>query len=120
LWISGQLAKKDGGLLHKGKVGREVSLEQGKEAAAWCILNGLAWAKDSLGNLDKISKVIKVTGFVASAEGFTDQPLVINGASDLLIAIFGEDGKHARSAVGVFELPFGVSVEVEMVLEIKE
>jgi enamine deaminase RidA (YjgF/YER057c/UK114 family) len=118
LWISGQVTKKGDKLLHNGKLGAGVTVEQGQEAARQCALNALAAARKALGSLDRVARVIKVVGYVASAPGFTDQPKVVNGASDLLVQIFGENGRHARSAVGVAELPLGVCVEVEMVLEI--
>eukprot|EP01098_Paradermamoeba_levis_P008951 TRINITY_DN3696_c0_g2_i3.p1 TRINITY_DN3696_c0_g2~~TRINITY_DN3696_c0_g2_i3.p1 ORF type:complete len:156 (-),score=47.48 TRINITY_DN3696_c0_g2_i3:69-536(-) len=119
IWVSGQVPFKGKDLLHCGKVGGSVSLEQAQEAAKQCVINGLAHVKKAIGSLDEVSRVIKVTVFVASAPGFTDQPKVANGASDFLISVFGENGRHTRSAVGVFELPLGVSVEVEMVLELK-
>jgi enamine deaminase RidA (YjgF/YER057c/UK114 family) len=117
VYVSGQLPLVDGALLATGKVGAEVSAETAKELAARCALNALA-AIDALVGLDRVSRVVKVVGFVASAEGFTGQPGVINGASELLGAVFGEAGKHARSAVGVAELPLGAPVEVELIVEI--
>ena len=117
VYVSGQVPIADGALLAKGKVGAEVTAEQAKELAARCALNGLA-AIESLVGLDRVTRVVKVVGFVASAEGFTGQPGVINGASELLGAVFGEAGQHARSAVGVAELPMGAPVEVEMIVEI--
>jgi len=118
LWISGQVTKKGDKFLHNGKLGANVTVEQGQEAARQSALNALAAARKALGSLDKVARVVKVVGYVASAPGFTDQPKVVNGASDLLAQVFGENGKHARSAVGVAELPLGVCVEIEMVLEI--
>ena len=117
VYVSGQVPRADGELLAVGKVGAEVSPESAKDLAAQCALNGLA-AIDALVGLDRVVRVVKVVGFVASAEGFTGQPAVINGASELLRAVFGEAGRHARSAVGVAELPLGVPVEVEMIVEI--
>jgi len=117
VYVSGQVPRADGELLAVGKVGAEVSPESAKDLAAQCALNGLA-AIDALVGLDRVVQVVKVVGFVASAEGFTGQPAVINGASELLRAVFGEAGRHARSAVGVAELPLGVPVEVEMIVEI--
>ena len=130
----------DGSLFAVGKLGREVDIDTGKEAARICVLNSLTHIRNALGTLDKVVRVIKVcsciehhqaliiddeqpqkvVGFVASAEGFHSQPLVVNGASELLISIFGDNGRHARSAIGVFELPLGVPVEVEMVLEVRD
>lgn len=117
VYVSGQLPLVDGALPLTGKVGAEVSPEAAKELAARCALNGLA-AIDALVGLDRVVRVVKVVGFVASAPGFTGQPAVINGASELLGSVFGEAGTHARSAVGVAELPLNSPVEVEMIVEI--
>lgn len=117
VYTSGQLPMIEGTLARVGKVGAEVTAGQGKELAHVCALNALA-AIDALVGLDAIKRVVKVVGFVASAEGFTGQPGVINGASELLGAVFGEAGRHARSAVGVYELPLGAPVEVELVVEV--
>ena len=117
VYVSGQVPIVDGQILATGKVGAEVSPEQAKELAARCALNGLAAAAALVG-LEQIVRVIKVVGFVASAEGFTGQPAVINGASEFLVDVFGEAGRHARSAVGVAELPLGVPVEVEAIYEV--
>jgi enamine deaminase RidA (YjgF/YER057c/UK114 family) len=117
VYVSGQVPVADGQVLATGKVGAEVSPELAKELAARCALNGLA-AVDALVGLDRVVRVVKVVGFVASAAGFTGQPGVINGASELLVEVFGEAGRHARSAVGVAELPLGVPVEVEMICEV--
>ena len=102
----------------KGKVGADVSAGDAKAAARMCALQALA-AVDALVGLDSIARIVKVVGFVASAPGFTDQPGVINGASDLLGEVFGEAGAHARAAVGVAELPLGVPVEVELIVEVR-
>ena len=107
----------DCALAASGKVGAEVTPEQGKDLARTCALNALA-AVDALVGLDAVAGVVKVVGFVASAPGFTGQPGVINGASELLADVFGEAGRHARSAVGVAELPLGAPVEVELVVEL--
>ena len=117
VFVSGQLPMVDGKLAATGKVGREVSAEQAKELAARCALNGLA-AIDALVGLGRVIRVVKVTGFVASADGFTGQPGVINGASELFGSVFGEAGQHARSAVGVAELPLDAPVEVEVIVEV--
>ena len=109
----------DGEVLAAGKVGAEVTAEGAKELAARCALNALA-AVDALVGLERVVRVVKVVGFVASAPGFTGQPGVINGASELLGEVFGEAGQHARSAVGVAELPLGAPVEVEMIVEVRE
>ena len=112
VYVSGQLPLVDGKLAMTGKVGAEVS-----EAEARCALNALA-AIDALVGLNTVARVVKVTGFVASAPGFTGQPAVLNGASDLLGDVFGDAGRHVRSAVGVAELPLGAPVEVEVVVEV--
>ena len=113
VYVSGQLPIAEGKLLATGKVGAGISAEQAKDLAQRCALNALA-AVDSLVGLENVVKVVKLTGFVASAPGFTGQPGVINGASDLFGAVFGEAGRHARSAVGVAELPLDAPVEVEL------
>ena len=117
LFTAGQLPLKEGGLLYTGKVGREVSVEDAKEAARRCTLNALAAVKSEVG-LENVRRIAKVTGYVASAEGFTAQPEVMNGASDLIGDLFGDSGLHARTAVGVAELPLNAPVEVELVVEL--
>ncbi|GAA4217490.1 RidA family protein [Actinocatenispora rupis] len=117
VYVSGQLPFVDGVLPATGKVGAEVSTERAAELARLCALNGLA-AVASVVDLDSVRQVVKVTGFVASAPGYTDQPAVINGASELLGAVFGDAGRHARSAVGVAELPKGTPVEVELIVRV--
>jgi enamine deaminase RidA (YjgF/YER057c/UK114 family) len=117
VFTSGQLPFVEGKLAVTGKVGGEVSPEEAKRHARTCVLNALA-AVDALVGLDTVVRVVKVVGFVASAEGFTGQPAVINGASEVLGEIFGEAGAHARSAVGVAELPLGSPVEVELIVEV--
>ncbi|GCD44061.1 RidA family protein [Streptomyces paromomycinus] len=117
---SGQLPMVDGALPATGKVGAEVSPEQAKELAATCALNALAAVKSVVGDLDKIVRVVKVVGFVASAPDFTGQPGVINGASELLGEVLGDKGVHARSAVGVAVLPIDAPVEVEMQVEVAD
>jgi enamine deaminase RidA (YjgF/YER057c/UK114 family) len=118
VYTSGQLPFAGGELPATGKVGAEVSPEEAKRHARTCVLNALA-AVDALVGVDSIVRVVKVVGFVASAEGFTGQPAVVNGASELLGEIFGEAGVHARSAVGVAELPLGAPVEVELIVEVQ-
>ncbi len=117
VYTSGQLPLEGGKPTHFGKVGAEVSPEDGKSAARTCALNGLA-AIDALVGLDSVVRVVKVVGFVASAPGFTGQPGVVNGASELLGQVFGDAGAHARSAVGVASLPLDVPVEVELIVEV--
>ncbi|MER7418027.1 RidA family protein [Micromonospora peucetia] len=117
VFVSGQLPSAEGKLLATGKVGAGVSAEQAKDLAQRCALNALA-AIDALVGLENVVKIVKVTGFVAAAPGFTAVPGVINGASDLFTAVFGEAGRHARSAVGVAELPLDAPVEVEVIVEV--
>ncbi len=118
VYTSGQLPFVDGELAATGKVGDAVSAEQGKDLARSCALNALA-AIHQLVGIDSVVRVVKVVGFVASAQGFTAQPAVINGASELLGEVFGDAGLHARSAVGVAELPMGAPVEVELIVELR-
>ena len=117
VYTSGQLPMQDGKLVQTGQGRRDVTPEQGKELARICALNALA-AVDSLVGIDSVTQVVKVVGFVASAPGFNGQPGVVNGASDLLAEVFGDRGVHARSAVGVAELPLDAPVEVELVVEV--
>ena len=117
VYTSGQLPMTEGELAQVGKVGAQVTAEQGKELARTCALNGLA-AIDALVGIDSVVRVVKVVGFVASAPDFTGQPGVINGASELLGEVFGDAGRHARSAVGVAVLPLDAPVEVELIVEI--
>lgn len=117
VYVSGQLPIVDGALALTGKVGAEVDPEDARKLARRCALNALA-AVDALVGLEAVVRVVKVTGFVASAAGFTGQPGVINGASDLFGEVFGDAGRHARSAVGVAELPLDAPVEVEVIVEV--
>ena len=119
VYTAGQLPVVDGKLPATGKVGAEVSPSDAAGLARTCALNALAAAAAAAGGLDAISRIVKVVGFVASAPGFNAQPQVINGASDLLVDVFGEDGRHARSAVGVAELPLNAPVEVELIAEVR-
>ena len=115
----GPLRRDDGTFTARGKLGRDLSVEQGYQVAREVGLNLLATVRASLGSLDDVKRIVKVLGMVASAEGFGDQPKVINGFSDLMVEVFGEAiGKHARSAVGLAELPMGIPVEIEMVVEV--
>ena len=118
VYTSGQLPLESGELIHTGKVGSEVSPEQAKAAARICALNALA-AIEALAGIDAVSRVVKLVGFVSSAPGFTGQPGVVNGASEVLGEIFGDAGAHARSAVGVAELPLNAPVEVELIVEVR-
>jgi enamine deaminase RidA (YjgF/YER057c/UK114 family) len=117
VYTAGQVPFVDGKLAAVGKVGAEISAEDARGHARICALNALAAVHDLVG-IDAVVRVVKVVGFVASAEGFTGQPGVVNGASEVLGEIFGDAGKHARSAVGVAELPLGVPVEVEIIVEV--
>ncbi|ORW31506.1 LysR family transcriptional regulator [Mycobacterium paraense] len=117
VYTSGQLPMEAGHLAGTGKVGAEVSPERGKALARICALNALA-AVNSVVGIDAVTRVVKVVGFVASAPGFNGQPSVVNGASDLLAEVFGDAGAHARSAVGVSELPLDAPVEVELIVEV--
>ena len=117
-FTAGQLPVRDGAMLATGKLGAEVTEEQGYECARQCALNALAAIKAEIGDLSAIKRVVKVVVFVASTPDFTAQPKVANGASELLGEVFGDAGKHARSAVGVTALPLDVPVEVELVVEV--
>jgi enamine deaminase RidA (YjgF/YER057c/UK114 family) len=119
VFTAGQIPSVAGELMYKGKIGKDLNVEQGQRAAEICVLNALAAIKGISGDLDKIERIVKVTAFVNSAEGFTEQPKVANGASELLIKIFDENGKHVRSAVGVNELPLNAAVEIEIICEVK-
>ena len=118
LFLSGILPMKDGKPAWTGKIGRELTVEQGAEAARLACLNALAVVKAEIGSLDAVSRIVRLGGHVASAEGFTQQPAVVNGASDLLVAIFGDAGRHARLALGAYELPLGAAIELELIVEI--
>ena len=114
---AGQLPLKDGKLVATGLLGRDIDVATGQEAAKFCAINILAQAKAALGDLEKISRLVKITVFVASAPDFTEQHLVANGASDFLVAVLGDRGKHARSAVGTASLPLNAPVEIEAIVE---
>ena len=118
IYVSGQLPLKDGELVYKGTVGSEVTLEQAVESARTCAVNLIAVLKSETGDLERIKRIVKVTGYVASAENFYKQADVINGASNLLFDIFGDKGIHARAAVGVYSLPINAPVEIDLIAEI--
>jgi enamine deaminase RidA (YjgF/YER057c/UK114 family) len=118
LFLSGHGPVRDGQILYRGKVGRDLTIEQGQEAARLTGLNLLATARAALGSLDRVRRVVKVLGLVQCDDDFTEHPKVINGFSDLMVEIFGDAGRHARSAVGMGSLPFGIAVEIEMILEV--
>ena len=119
LYISGQLPIEPGGKIIKGKIGKNLSLEEGQKASKLCIINILAQAKKAMGgDLNKIKNCIKITGFVNSTDDFSDQPKVINPASETLSAVFGEKGKHARAAISTNSLPLGAAVEIDAIFEV--
>jgi enamine deaminase RidA (YjgF/YER057c/UK114 family) len=119
VFISGQISLRSNGELIKGKIGSDLTLEQGNEAAQICAINIIAQIKKACdGDLNNVKSCIKITGYVNSNDNFIDQPKVINGASDLLVKIFGENGKHSRAAISVSSLPLGASVEIDAIFEI--
>jgi enamine deaminase RidA (YjgF/YER057c/UK114 family) len=120
VFTAGQGPTVDGKPMFTGRLGGELTEEQGYKAAQICVVNCLACVKSVVGDLDKVEQVVKLLGFVASADGFTRQPWVMNGASELLIKLFGEKGKHARSAIGTNQLPLGIPVEVELVVRVHD
>ncbi len=120
LFISGQCPEIDGKMQYTGRLGEEIDIDTGKKAARLAALNCLAEIEHVLGSLDRVEKFIRVMGYIRSANGFGEQPFVLNGASELLIEIFGDKGKHARAALGVSELPFGAPVEIEMIVQVKK
>ncbi len=119
VYASGHTGLVNGKIVKCGKVGAEVSLEEGQASSRAAMINILSSIQSVIGNLNHIERVIRLTGYVASAQNFNQQPMVVNGASDLLIQIFGEKGKHARSAIGVAELPFNAPVELELIVSLK-
>lgn len=118
LFLSGVLPSREGQLSMTGKLGQELTIEQGKEASRVAVLNGLSIIRHEAGSLDRVKQIVKMVGHIASAPGFTDQPQVLNGASDLLVSIFGDAGRHARVAVGAAELPRQAPVEIELIVQI--
>jgi len=119
LFISGQLPFENGQLIHKGRLGENVSIEDGYKAARQCAINIIAQIK-AAGGLEKVARIVRLGGFVNSTADFTDQPKVVNGASDLFVAVFGDAGRHARAAVGSPSLPLGVAVEVDAIVELTD
>ena len=119
VFVSGQLPMRDGSLLATGHVGREVTLETAQACARQAALNALAVLAAEVGGLAKVSRIVRITGHVASAPGFTDQAKVLNAASELLAQAFGESGRHSRAALGAAELPLGAPVELEMIVEVR-
>jgi enamine deaminase RidA (YjgF/YER057c/UK114 family) len=120
IFVSGVLPMVEGNLIHLGKLGVELGLEDGYEAARVACINALSIIREELGNLDEIMRIVKVTGYVASSPDFFDQPKVVNGASELLLKVFGDRGKHARAAIGCSSLPNDSPVEIEMIVEVEE
>ena len=120
LFLSGMIPLRDGTLMMAGKLGKDISVEQGYEAARISLLNAVAVIRQHLGTLDRVKQVVKLVGYVASAEGFVQQPAVINGASDLLVKIFGDAGRHARVAVGAAALPLNAPVEIELIVQVSD
>lgn len=119
VFVSGHGPVQDGALIYRGKLGRDMDVETARQAAELVILNALASLKAEIGDLDRVKRIVKLLGMVNSAPDFGDQPKVIDGASNLLVALFGDRGRHARSAVGMGALPFGISVEIEMIVEVE-
>ncbi len=119
LFLSGVLPSCDGRLVLTGKLGEHLTVEQGVEAARVAVLNGLSIVRSEAGSLDRVKQIVKMVGYIASAPGFTDQPQVLNGASDLLVSVFGEAGHHARVAVGAAELPRLAPIEIELIVELR-
>jgi len=119
LFVSGQLPMREGQLMAAGHVGREVSLEEAQACARQAALNALAVVAAEIGGLSNVARIVRITGHVASAPGFTDQPKVLNGASDLLVQVFNDAGLHSRAAVGAAELPLGAPLELEMIVEVR-
>ena len=120
IFTSGQLPMVNGELISKGLLGQSVEIEEANMAAKICTLNALAAIKNLIGDLDKIQQIVKVTGYVACVPTFIEQPAVVNGASEFLLELFGESGKHARSAVGMSSLPLNSSVEIELTVEVRK
>ena len=119
VFVSGQVPREKGELKFRGHVGSDLSVEDGRAAARLCALNALSAVKKEIGDLGRLRRIVKVTGYVSSSMGFTDQPKVLDGASLFLNELLGDKGKHARAAVGVNELPLGVAVELEMIVEVE-
>ena len=119
VYVSGQITAWNGDYLHIGKVGRDVPLEEAKDAARVCALNVISQLKNFLGDLDKVQRIAMVQGFVNAVPEFEEHPKVINGASEVFIEVFGEAGKHARFAIGVGSLPFNVAVEIAAIVEVR-
>jgi len=120
LFVSGVLPTREGTLVFSGKLGQDLTVQQGYEAARIALLNGLAIVSQSLGSLDPVKKIVRLVGHVASGDGFSQHPAVVNGASDLLVEIFGASGRHARLALGAAELPNGAPIEIELIVQVQD
>jgi enamine deaminase RidA (YjgF/YER057c/UK114 family) len=120
VFVAGHGPRRDGEYAYVGKLGEDLAVQEGYDAARVVILNCLASLKAEIGDLDKVRRIVKMLGMVNSATGFHEQPAVINGASDLLVELFGDKGRHARSAVGMAALPMGIAVEIELVVEVAD
>ena len=118
IFVSGVLPFQEGKILQPGKVGRDLTVEQGAANARVAVINALAILQQTVGDLSRIMRIVRMTGHVASAEGFGDQPAVINGASDFLVEVFGDRGRHARLALGAFELPLHAPIELELIVQV--
>ncbi len=119
IFISGQLPKVEGKIAFKGRVGKDLNVESARRAAKACVVNLIAVLKQALGTLDNVKKIVRLTGYINTYPGFHDHPKVLDAASELLVEVFGEAGKHSRVAIGVVELPLGASMEMEMIAEVK-
>lgn len=119
LFVSGQLPKTEGKIAYKGRVGRDLNLESARRAAKSCVANILAVVQQEIGSLDRVKRIVRITGFINTYPGFNDHPKVLDAASDLLVEIFGEAGRHARLAVGVVELPLNAAIEMEAIVEVR-
>ena len=120
LFVSGMIPMISGEVIYKGRIGEALSLEQGQEAARLALLNALSVIREALGGLDRIGRIVRLTGYVSSASGFTQQAQVLNAASGLLVEVFGETGRHARSAIGAAVLPLDAAVELELIVTVNE
>ena len=118
IFVSGVLPFRNGKIEQTGKLGRDLTVQEGAAAARLAVLNGLAILQQMVGDLSRLQQIVRLTGHVASVEGFVDQPAVINGASDLLVEVFGEAGRHARLALGAFELPLHAPIELELIVQV--
>jgi len=119
VFVSGQLPKVEGKIAYKGRVGKDLNIETARRAAKACLANVLAALKSEIGSLDKVKRIVRMTGYINTYPGFSEHPKVLDAASEQLVEIFGEAGKHSRVAIGVVELPFGSSMEMEMIAEVR-